>query len=185
MFPEQGLVAMPSNLNYLQGATLVVAGLTAWNALYGLATVKAGDYVLTQGTGGVSLFAVQFAKAAGAKVIATTSSPAKVETLKKLGADHVINYKETPNWGEKAKDLTPGGVGVKYVVEVGGPGTMAQSLKAVQFDGIISVIGFLAAGTGEQPSILEALSSICTVRGLLVGSRDMFEDMVRTYYCIC
>ncbi|KFY85079.1 hypothetical protein V500_08735 [Pseudogymnoascus sp. VKM F-4518 (FW-2643)] len=179
VFPEQGLVAMPSNLNYLEGATLVVAGLTAWNALYGLAPVKAGDYVLTQGTGGVSLFAVQFAKAAGAKVIATTSSAAKVEILKKLGADHVINYKETPNWGEKAKELTPGGVGVKHVIEVGGPGTIAQSLKAVQFDGIISIIGFVAAATKEQPTFLDALMNVCTVRGLLVGSKDMFEDMNR------
>ncbi|ELR05904.1 hypothetical protein GMDG_07677 [Pseudogymnoascus destructans 20631-21] len=179
VFPEHGLVTMPSNLNYLEGATLIVAGLTAWNALYGLAPVKAGDYVLTQGTGGVSLFAVQFAKAAGAKVIATTSSAAKMEILKKLGADHVINYKETPNWGEMAKELTPGGVGVKHVIEVGGPGTMAQSLKAVQFDGIISLIGFVAAATKEQPQFLDALINVCTVRGLLVGSKDMFEDMNR------
>lgn len=184
VFPEHGLVNMPSNLNYLEGATLVVAGLTAWNALYGLTTIKAGDYVLTQGTGGVSLFAVQFAKAAGAKVISTTSSAAKMEILTKLGADHVINYKETPNWGEKAKELTPGGVGVKHVIEVGGPGTMAQSLKAVQFDGIISLIGFVAAATKEQPQFLDALINVCTVRGLLVGSKDMFEDMVSTYCCI-
>ncbi|KFY51452.1 hypothetical protein V496_08832 [Pseudogymnoascus sp. VKM F-4515 (FW-2607)] len=179
VFPESGLVMMPSNLNYLEGATLVVAGLTAWNALYGLTPVKAGDYVLTQGTGGVSLFAVQFAKAAGAKVIATTSSAAKVEILKKMGADHVINYKETPNWGEKAKELTPGAVGVKHVIEIGGPGTMAQSLKAVQYDGIISIIGFVAAATKDQPGFLDALVNICTVRGLLVGSKDMFEDMNR------
>lgn len=186
VFPEHGLVAMPSNLNYLEGATLVVAGLTAWNALYGLTPIKAGDYVLTQGTGGVSLFALQFAKTAGAKVIATTSSAAKMEILKKLGADHVINYKETPNWGEKAKALTPGGEGVKHVVEIGGPGTMAQSLKAVQFDGIISIIGFVAAATKEQqPQFLDALNNICTVRGLLVGSKDMFEDMVSIHCCIC
>lgn len=169
---------MPSNLNYLEGATLVCAGLTAWNALYGLSPLMPGDYVLTQGSGGVSIFALQFAKAAGAKVIATTSSPSKMEILRKLGADHVINYKETPNWGEKAKALTPGGVGVKHVIEVGGPGTMAQSLEAVQIDGIISIIGFVATPTKEQPTFLDCLSKMCTVRGLLVGSRQQFEAMV-------
>lgn len=178
VFSEEGLVAMPSNLNYLEGSTLVCAGLTAWNALYGLAPLMPGDYVLTQGTGGVSTFAVQFAKAAGAKVIATTSSPAKAELLKKLGADHVINYKETPNWGETAKALTPGGVGVKHVLEVGGPGTMAQSLKAVQIDGIITIIGFVAAPTPDQPTFLDCLNHLCTVRGVLVGNRAQFEAMV-------
>lgn len=97
----------------------------------------------------------------------------------------MINCKETPNWGEKAKELTPGGVGVKHVIEVGGPGTIAQSLKAVQFDGIISIIGFVAAATKEQPTFLDALMNVCTVRGLLVGSKDMFEDMVSTCGCIC
>jgi NADPH:quinone reductase-like Zn-dependent oxidoreductase len=127
-FNEEGLVHMPSNLNYLEGATLVCAGLTAWNGAYGLESraLKPGDYVLTQGTGGVSIFALQFAKAAGAKVIATTSSKAKAEMLKKLGADHVINYKEDANWGETAKKLTKGGEGVDHILEVGGPTTMKQ-----------------------------------------------------------
>ncbi|KAF2164769.1 hypothetical protein M409DRAFT_67521 [Zasmidium cellare ATCC 36951] len=178
-YDEQGLVTMPSNLNFLEASTLTCAGLTAWNALYGLKTLLPGDWVLTQGTGGVSIFAVQFAKAAGARVIATTSSASKGEKLKQLGADHVLNYKEDTNWGETAKKLT-GGRGVQHVVEVGGPNTMAQSLKAIAFDGVISIIGFIGGAKGEQqPTFLETLTNICTVRGLLVGSRHQFEEMNR------
>lgn len=170
---------MPSNLNFLEASTLSCAALTAWNALYGLENraLKPGQTVLTQGTGGVSIFALQFAKAAGARVIATTSSAKKAELLKKYGADHVINYKETPNWGEKAKSLTPGNVGVQHVVEVGGPTTMAQSLQAVAIDGVISIIGFVGGSSKEQPTFLDCLNNICTVRGLLVGSRLQMEDM--------
>jgi NADPH:quinone reductase-like Zn-dependent oxidoreductase len=179
VFSEQGLVAAPSNLNFLESSTLSCAGLTAWNALYGLESraLKPGQTVLTQGTGGVSLFALQFAKAAGARVIATTSSAEKAELLKKHGADHVINYKETPNWGEEAKKLTPNGVGVQHVVEVGGPTTMAQSLKAVAIDGVITIIGFIGGMSKDQPTYLDALMNICTVRGILVGSRQQMEDM--------
>jgi NADPH:quinone reductase-like Zn-dependent oxidoreductase len=125
------------------------------------------------------MFAVQFAKAAGATVIATTSSAKKAEALKKYGADHVINYKDTPNWGEEAAKLTPRGEGVNHVLEVGGPATMAQSLKAIKIDGVISIIGFLGGGAKEQPSFLDALMNICVVRGILVGSRAQFEDMNR------
>ncbi|TKA25245.1 hypothetical protein B0A50_05943 [Salinomyces thailandicus] len=180
-FSEEGLVHKPSNLNDLEAATLTCAGLTAWNALYGLSSrrLTPGDWVLTQGTGGVSMFAVQFAKAAGARVIATTSSAAKGEKLKQLGADHVLNYKDDTNWGETAKKLT-GGVGVQHVVEVGGPNTMKNSLKAIGIDGVISIIGFLGGVKGEdQPSFVDALSNICTVRGVLVGSRLQFEEMNR------
>lgn len=179
IFDEQGLVAAPKNLNDLEASTLSCAGLTAWNALYGLESraLKPGQWVLTQGTGGVSVFALQFAKAAGARVIATTSSASKAETLKKLGADEVINYKETPNWGEKAKEVT-GGVGVQHVVEVGGPTTMTQSLKAIAIDGVITIIGFIGGMTKDQPTFLETLTNICTVRGILVGSRLQMEDMV-------
>ena len=131
---EEGLVHMPSNLNYLEASTLTCAGLTAWNALYGLpsAALKPGDWVLTQGSGGVSVFGIQFAKAAGCKVIATTSTQEKADRLKSLGADHVLNYKEDPNWGETAKKLTPGGEGVNHVIEVAGPTTMKQSLAAIK-----------------------------------------------------
>ncbi|CAL3962857.1 hypothetical protein PZA11_000100 [Diplocarpon coronariae] len=179
VFNEHGLVSMPPSLNWQEAATLPCAALTAWNALYGLKPLLPGDVVLTQGTGGVSIFAVQFAKAAGATVIATTSSAAKANALKTLGADHVINYNDTPSWGEAAAALTPQGAGVAHVIEVGGPKTMAQSLKAVKIDGVISIIGFLGGKAEEQPSFLEALSNVCTVRGLLVGSRSQFEDMNR------
>ena len=119
--------------------------------------------------------------AAGAKVIATTSSEEKAAALKKLGATHTINYKSDPNWGETAKALTPGKAGVRHIVEVGGPNTMAQALKAVSFDGVISIIGFVGGfGKGDsQPSFLDCLSNVCTVRGLLVGSRQQFEEMNR------
>ncbi|CAN9355314.1 unnamed protein product [Alternaria alternata] len=169
-FDETGLVAMPANLNWQEASTLPCAGLTAWNALYGLGSraLKPGDVVLTQGTGGVSLFAIQFAKAAGAKVIATTSSNAKAKLLKQLGADHIINYRETPNWGEQAKALTSDRTGVQHIIE---------SLKAVAIDGVISIIGFIGGLSKEQPTFLDCLSNLCTVRGLLVGSRVQFEDM--------
>lgn len=123
---------------------------------------------------------MKFAKAAGATVIATTSSAEKSSLLKRLGADHVINYKETPLWGEQAKALTPGKSGVHHIIDVGGPATIAQSLKAIKIDGVISIVGFLgSAGTEQQPTFLECLSNLCTVRGLLVGSRLQFEDMNR------
>ncbi|KAK6599405.1 alcohol dehydrogenase [Botrytis cinerea] len=146
-FSEEGLVPMPRSLDYMHASTLTGAGVTAWNALYGLKPVRPGDFVLTQGTGGVSLFAIQFAKAAGATVIATTSSPAKVQQLKDLGADH----------------------GVDHVIEIGGGGTMAQSIKSIRIDGVIS--------TKKEPSFLETVSKVFTVRGLFVGSRAMFEEM--------
>merc|ERR1712000_60368 len=178
-FNEAGLVEMPESLNWQEASTLSCAAVTAWNALYGLKPLVPGDVVLTQGTGGVSIFAVQFAKAAGATVIATTSSSEKEAILKKLGADHVINYKDVPEWGEKAASLTPKKAGVNHILEVGGPKTMAQSLKAVKIDGVISIIGFLGGNAKEQPSFLDALSNVCTVRGILVGSRQQFEDMNR------
>ncbi|KAK8160966.1 hypothetical protein IWX90DRAFT_438952 [Phyllosticta citrichinensis] len=179
-FDQEGLVLIPQNLSYLEAATLPCAALTAWNALYGVETkqLKTGDWVVTQGTGGVSMFAVQFAKAAGARVIATTSSKAKADKLKALGADHVINYKEDPKWGETAKKLT-GGRGVDHVIEVGGPLTAEQSLASVRIDGLVSIIGFLAGPGEKQPGFLEILGNIATVRGLLVGSRAQFEDMNR------
>ena len=143
LFEETGLVKMPDSLSFEEGSTLSCAAVTAWNALYGLTPVKPGDVVLTQGTGGVSIFALQFAVAAGATVIATTSSAEKGKKLKELGATHVINYKEDKNWGESAKKLTPNGEGAAHIIEVGGPGTFEQSLKAVKMEGIVSVIGFL------------------------------------------
>lgn len=193
-FPDTGLVAMPRNLDYDESATLPCAALTAWNALYGLKTksLKPGQYVLTQGTGGVSCAAIQFALAAGANVVATTSSDSKRNKLKRLFSRElndqpkiidqlqVINYKKTPDWGEAARKLTPNGEGFDHIIEIGGPTTMEQSMKAVKMEGVISVIGFVGGvEAAKQPSTLDALVHICTVRGLYVSSRAQFQAMVR------
>lgn len=137
---------------------------------------------MTQGTGGVSIFAVQFAVAAGATVIATTSSAAKAAKLKKLGAHHVINYREDKNWGQTAKKLSYNGEGVDHVIEVGGPTTMKQSLEAIKIGGVISIIGFVGGaykGEGEAPGFMDVLSHMATVRGILVGNRVQLEAMNR------
>lgn len=179
-FDEQGLVKMPEGLNFIEAATLSCAGLTAWNALFGLSAkqLMAGQWVLTQGTGGVSLFAVQFAKLVGARVIATTSSNEKAKLLKRLGADHIINYRETLNWGEVAKDLT-GGIGVDLVVEVAGAPTMGQSVASLKLDGTMSVVGFVGGegNGGEVPNLLDPWLKHYTIRGISVGSRQQMEAM--------
>lgn len=182
VFPESGLVRAPSNISNHEAATLSCAPLTAWNALFGIESksLRAGDWVLTQGTGGVALSAIQFARASGASVIATSSSDEKLELLKKVGATHVINYKTDTNWGQTAKDMTTGKLGVDHVVEVGGPSTMKNSMVAVKPEGVITVIGFLGGmKTEDTPSTLDTLFHLCTVRGILVGSRQQFDDMVR------
>ncbi|OLN85514.1 Zinc-type alcohol dehydrogenase C1773.06c-like protein 4 [Colletotrichum chlorophyti] len=181
-FSEQGLVAMPEGLSFIEAASLTCAGVTAWNALFGLPgkQVSAGQWVLTQGTGGVSLFAVQFAKAVGARVIATTSSDEKAEILKKLGANHIINYRETADWGLEAKRLT-GGAGVDLVLEVAGPTTLKQSLASVRRDGTIVTAGFIGGDGPRQeiPTLLDTWLNAVTVRGIWVGSRLQMEDMGR------
>ncbi|KAK8861384.1 hypothetical protein IAR55_002203 [Kwoniella newhampshirensis] len=179
VFDEQSLVHMPSNCDHQQGATLPCAAVTAWNALFGLEgkRLAPAQWVLTQGTGGVSLFAVQFAKAAGARVVATTSSDEKANLLKTLGADHVINYKKDESWGETARMFT-GGIGFHHVVDVGGNGTLGQAMKAVRRHGVVSVIGFLGNGQQPGPSVLDALMRGCIIRGIAVGSRDMLEAVV-------
>ncbi|HRX74035.1 MAG TPA: NAD(P)-dependent alcohol dehydrogenase, partial [Hyphomonas sp.] len=159
-----------------EAATLPCAALTAWRGLFAEANIQPGQWVLTQGTGGVSIFALRFAKAAGCRVISTSSSPEKMEKLKALGADHVINYKETPEWGKKAFELT-GGRGVDEVVEIGGPGTMAQSIAACRPGGHISLIGVLTGVSGEVPTAA-LFSRNITLSGITVGSRRMQEDMV-------
>lgn len=183
IFPEHGLVHMPRSLSFLEASALPCAGVTAWNALYGLTgrALRPGQTVLTLGTGGVSLFAVQFAIAAGATVIATTSSPEKEKMLKDLGVQQVINYRQNPQWGDMAKKLTTDGAGVDFVVEVGGATTLAQSLAAVRIDGVIAVAGVIGGNseTVKEPGLLSAWYSTCTVRGLAVGSRAQFEEMNR------
>jgi NADPH:quinone reductase-like Zn-dependent oxidoreductase len=135
VFNEEAVVVLPSHLSFEEAATLPCAAVTAWVALTGHRRVTAGDTVLTQGSGGVSIFALQFARVLGARVIATTSTAEKAERLKALGASEVINYTETPDWDEKARGLTDGR-GVDCVVEIGGPGTIAKSLKASQWAGM-------------------------------------------------
>ncbi|THC94314.1 hypothetical protein EYZ11_006190 [Aspergillus tanneri] len=180
VFNENGVVKSPKNLNHLEASTLTCAGLTSWNALYGLKPLKPGQTVLVQGTGGVSIFALQFAKAAGATVIATTSSDEKAKKLKELGADHVINYNSSPNWGEIARTLTPDNVGIDHIIEIGGSGTLTQSFKCIKFEGVINIIGFVGGTDAEgQPPILSALSNICTVRGIYVGSKALMKDMIQ------
>ncbi len=173
---ETSVTRMPDGWTYAEAATLPCAALTAWRGMVTEAKIKAGDWVLVQGTGGVSIFALQFAKAMGARVIATSSSNEKLERVKALGADHVINYKETPEWGRKAKELT-GGIGVDEVVEIGGPGTMAQSITACRIGGHISLIGVLTGVSGEVPTAA-LFSSNITLSGITVGSRQEQDDMI-------
>ncbi|WP_396273447.1 NAD(P)-dependent alcohol dehydrogenase [Hyphomonas sp.] len=174
--PETAFTRMPKGWTFDEAATLPCAALTAWRGMYVETRTKPGDWVLVQGTGGVSIFALQFAKATGARVIATSSSEAKMEKLRALGADHVINYKETPDWGKKAFELT-GGRGVDEVVEIGGPGTMAQSINACRPGGHISLIGVLTGVSGEVPTAA-LFSRNITLSGITVGSRRHQEDMV-------
>lgn len=180
IFDAQGLVKMPEGISFMEAASLSCAGLTAWNALYGLSgrQLLAGQWVLIQGTGGVSIFALQFAKATGARVIATTSSSEKAKLLERLGADHVINYHDDPEWGSTARKLT-GGVGVDIVVEVGGPTTLHQSVKSVKMEGIISIIGFVGGPQGDMPSLLTCWTSHFMGRGIACGSRAQMEEMCR------
>ncbi|WP_188645663.1 zinc-dependent alcohol dehydrogenase family protein [Tsuneonella deserti] len=174
--PETWFTRAPNGWTHAEAATLTCAGLTAWRALFVDTHVKPGDTVLVQGTGGVSIFALQFAKAAGARVIATSSSGEKLERLRELGADEVINYKEVPAWGPKALELT-GGQGVDTVVEVGGPGTLDQSMLAARIGGHIALIGVLTGIAGPVQTAL-LFSKNLRVQGLTVGSRAMQLDMI-------
>lgn len=167
----------PSGYSHAEAATLTCAGVTAWRALVPNGGLKAGDTVLVQGTGGVSIFALQFAKAMGATVIATSSSDEKLERLRTLGADHLINYKSEPGWGSAARKLT-GGRGVDHVVEIGGSGTMPESINAAKMGGHISVIGVLAGVVGPVPTVL-VMAKQLRVIGLTVGSRRHQLDMIR------
>ncbi|HEV3084844.1 MAG TPA: NAD(P)-dependent alcohol dehydrogenase [Gemmataceae bacterium] len=174
---EDGVVHVPEHLSDEEAATLPCAAVTSWHALISEGNVKAGDSVLVQGTGGVSIFALQFARLSGARVIATSSSDAKLERALRLGASDGINYKTTPDWEEKARELT-GGSGVDHVVEVGGAGTFAKSLRAVRMNGRIYLIGILSGG-GGQVNPTPILMKNARVQGIYVGSREMFEAMNR------
>lgn len=176
VFDENGLVKIPEHLSFEEAATLPCAAVTAWNALVISGKLKAGETVLTQGTGGVSIFAAQFAKMHGARVIATSSSDEKLEKVKNLGASETINYKQTPDWDKAVLSLT-NKFGVDHVVEVGGAGTLPKSLNAVKIGGHIAVIGVLS-GAGEVNPISILMKSV-KLQGIFVGSRQMFEDMNR------
>ncbi|KAL7274070.1 hypothetical protein RUND412_003054 [Rhizina undulata] len=180
VFPEYGLVKIPDSISYEEAATLPCAALTAWNALYGLRPLRAGESVLVQGTGGVSMFALQFAKAAGAFVVATTSTNKKADVLVGLGADAVVNYRNTPEWGAEAKTHTPNNAGFDHIVEVGGINTLPESFKSIKYEGIISVIGFIGGvDPKKHVTALDALSNVCTLRGILVGSKAQMQDMIK------
>lgn len=175
LIDAEGVSRIPDFLSYEEAACLPCAGLTAWRAVAIEAPVRSGQTVLVQGTGGVSIFALQFAKMLGARVIATSSSEEKLQRAKALGADHVINYKTTPEWGRAALDLT-GGKGVDLVVEVGGENTLQQSMTAARVGGSIVVIGVL--GGFSSPVFIPMLfGKNLTLTGITVGSRAQFDDM--------
>lgn len=173
---EEALVAIPESMSFEAAATLPCAALTAWSAIVELGRVRPGDTVLTQGTGGVSLFALQFAKMAGARAIATTSSPEKAETLRRLGADHVLDTRAEPDWGRRARDLAQGRLDL--VVEVGGAGTLDSSLRAIRPGGTIALIGVLS---GAKASVTLTLAVMRQVRlqGITCGDREQLEAMLR------
>ncbi|MGJ8619796.1 MAG: zinc-dependent alcohol dehydrogenase family protein [Methylophilaceae bacterium] len=166
----------PKGWSHVEASTLTTAALTAWRALMSDDALKPGDTVLVQGTGGVSIFALQFAKMAGANVIATSSTDEKLDRLKALGANHLINYRKHTNWGELAREMT-GGRGVDHIVEVGGPATLDQSMQAARVGAHISVIGILT-GLGGEVSIVNALIKQLRMQGLIVGNRAQQQDMV-------
>lgn len=175
--PENWFTHVPQGYSAAEAATLTCAGLTAWRALFVDDSIKPGSTVLVQGTGGVSVFALQFAKAAGARVIATSSSDAKLERMKALGADDLINYKQVEAWGPKVLELT-NGVGVDCVVEIGGSGTLDQSMLATRVGGHVALIGVLAGFAGPVQTALLMAKNL-RVQGLTVGSRAQQLDMIK------
>jgi NADPH:quinone reductase-like Zn-dependent oxidoreductase len=177
VLPSSGVIQVPEHLEDAEAATLPCAALTAWNALVEEGDVTAGDTVLVQGTGGVSIFALQFAQLLGARVIVTSSSDDKLVKARQLGAWHEINYLDDPNWGKTARSLTDG-TGVDHIVEVGGAGTLEQSLQAIRIGGRIALIGVLAGGSSKL-SIVPIFMKNVRIQGLLVGSRKAFERMNR------
>jgi len=172
---EDGVVKLPAHLSFEEGATLPCAAVTAWHALAGHARLVAGESVLVQGTGGVSIFALQLARLMGAQVIVTSSTDKKLARAKELGATHGINYKANPEWEKAVVALTEGGV--DHVVEVGGPGTLAQSLRAIRIGGSITLIGVLAGAAEINPMLIFARRA--NVQGISVGSMQMFAAMNR------
>jgi len=176
LFNERDAVKIPANLSYEEASTLPCAGVTAWHALAVISRVKAGDSVLCLGTGGVSMLALQIAKAAGARVIITSSSDEKLKRAKAAGADEGINYKTTPDWEKEVMRIT-GGRGADHIVEVGGTGTLPKSFQSVGFRGNICLIGVLTHGNDTNPHGLMLRGA--SLHGIFVGNRAMFEDLNR------
>lgn len=178
VLPEQGLVRVPEHLTDEEAAALPCAGVTAWHAVVEEGKVKEGDIVVVQGTGGVSLFALQFAKLFGAQVIITSSSDGKLERAKKLGADHGINYRQTPEWDKAVLELT-NGRGADLIVDLGGAATLNRSISALRVGGQISLIGGMSGFRVEGFDIIPAILRKARLQAINVGSRDMFESMNR------
>jgi NADPH:quinone reductase-like Zn-dependent oxidoreductase len=176
VLPEEGLLPIPAHLSYEEAATLPCAAVTAWNALVETGGIRSGDSLLIQGTGGVSIFALQFARMAGARVIATSSSDQKLARVRELGASDGINYKTTPDWDKHARELT-GGQGVDMIVEVGGAGTLPRSARAIKLGGYIALIGILT-GAGDFNPISVLMKNV-RLQGIFVGSCRMFESMLK------
>ncbi|MDO5667057.1 MAG: NAD(P)-dependent alcohol dehydrogenase [Alcaligenaceae bacterium] len=180
--PATAFTHAPVGWTHAEAATLTTAGLTAWRALFVNGNLRAGQTVLVQGTGGVSIFALQMAKAAGARVIATSSSNDKLTKISALGADEVINYREDRHWGQTARRMT-NGRGVDHVIEVGGPDTLEQSIHASRVGAHIAIIGVLS-GLSAQLPIAQALAYQVRLQAILVGSRRMQQDFVRAVEAI-
>lgn len=177
VFGQDGVSKVPEFLTDQQVATLPCAGLTAWRGLFEDARLEPGDTVVLQGTGGVSIFGLQFAKAAGYRTVITSSSDEKLARARALGADHLVNYKTTPGWSRPVREAT-GGRGADFIMEVGGGGTIQESMKAIRIGGHIAIIG-VVAGAGDPFNPAALIGNSAKLQGLSVGSRDMFEAMCR------
>lgn len=173
--PEWAAVEIPEHLSFTEAATLPCAALTAWSALVTMNHTKPGEYVVVLGTGGVSIFALQFAKMLGCKVIVTSSSADKLKHAEALGADYTINYREKTEWAKEVRKITKMR-GADHIIEVGGAGTLEQSIRAVRMDGVISLIGILA-GSSKELNLLPILMQNVRMQGILVGGREAFEEM--------
>jgi NADPH:quinone reductase-like Zn-dependent oxidoreductase len=178
VFRAEELLPIPPHLSFEQAAALPCAAVTAWNGLFVSGLLQPGQTLLLQGTGGVSLFGLQFGKLAGATTMIISSSDAKLERARAMGADYTINYRTEPDWEKRVLELT-GGQGVDLTLEVGGAGTLSKTLRATRHGGQISLIGVLSGINGEM-QIGQMLHKALTVRGIYVGSRAMFETMNQT-----
>ncbi len=174
---ERDAVSIPQTLSFEQAATLPCAGVTAWHALVTVCRVKAGESILVIGTGGVSILALQLAKAAGCRVFVVSSSDEKLQRAATLGAEGLVNYRSTPQWGQEILKIT-GGIGINHVIETGGPGTLAKSMEAVAYAGHIALIGVVAGFEGDtNPHPIMRKSA--SMHGIFVGNRAMFEELNR------